>query len=389
MDPKQQSFELVHRDPVVDSRLLMDRHGVAYGIFKEPGLPDFVALDPKHPISRLQLELQKHFPNGFPWVTSYTDDFNRMIVSVEQDNATTEYYVFDRQAKRLTLLFDTRPWLDDELLGTVRPIELAARDGLPMHGYLSLPRGVEPKNLPLIMVPHGGPHGPRDSWGFPWFEGPITMAGYAMLQVNFRGSGGYGPEFEAAGFRQWSGQMQDDLTDAVRWAIDQGIADPERICIFGWSYGGYAAVRSIEREPDLYRCSVAGAGVYDQDLQYRKTDFTRRTRWGKKYIDKVVGPSLEDRRRDSPVSHVKQIRTPLFLIHGEQDERVPIEHLYALERAMEDAGKPKPERLVLAREGHTPRSEENLETMWRKILAFFREHIGPGVKAGDAALSAR
>ena len=210
-----------------------------------------------------------------------------------------------------------------------------------------------------------------------------------MLQINFRGSGGYGPAFERAGHREWSGKMQNDLTDAVNWAIDEGIADPERICIFGWSYGGYAAVRSIEREPDLYKCSVAGAGVYDQDLQYRTTDFARFSRWGTDYLDTVVGPTTEDRRRDSPVTYVDRIKVPLFLIHGEADARVPISQMRALEEALEKANKPKPKTLVLKKEAHSPRNPENVETMWREILAFFEEHIGPGVPVAGAEIAER
>ncbi len=170
--------------------------------------------------------------------------------------------------------------------------------------------------------------------------------------------------------------MQDDLTDSVRWAIDQGIADPERICIFGWSYGGYAAVMSITREPDLYKCAVSGAGVYDQDVQYTRSDFAKGTLWGRKYIDKVIGPTREDRRQASPTTFVDRIQTPLLLIHGEKDSRVPIRHARALQKAMTAAGKPKPRLIELKNEEHSPRNEKNKEMMFREILAFFDQYIG-------------
>ncbi len=178
------------------------------------------------------------------------------------------------------------------------------------------------------------------------------------------------------GHGEWAKKMQDDLTDSVKWAIDQGIADPDRICIFGWSYGGFATVMSIAKEPDLYKCAVAGAGVYDQDFQYKEADFAKRTRWGKKYIDKVIGPTKEDRRLASPTTFVDRIRTPLLLIHGEEDERVPIEHAEVLRKAMKAAGKPKPRLIKLKDEKHTPRNEKNKEKMFRETLAFFDKYIG-------------
>lgn len=389
MDPQSQALELVYRNEVANSELELDGRGRPYAVTTMPDRPRFISIDKDHPISRLTIQLEGFFPQGQPHVVSATDDNAYIVIALTQDTKTPEFYLYDKGSRKIQLLFDALPWLDDNLLGNKQPITVTARDGKVLHGYLTVPRGAEAKNLPLIMVPHGGPHGPRDVWGFDWFEGPIHMAGYAMLQINYRGSGGYGPDFESSGFRQWSGAMQDDLTDTVRWAIKEGIADPERICIFGWSYGGYAAVMSIEREPDLYQCSVAGAGVYDQDLQFRKADFARRTRFGKNYINRVVGPTLEDRRRDSPVTYVDRIKTPLMLIHGDRDQRVPIDHMYALEKALKAAGKPKPERLVLKREGHSPRNPENRKKMWRKTLAFFKKHIGPGIKVPQKDVAQR
>ena len=389
MDPTTQKYEQVYRHELVDADPMSDRDGNIYGVRVMPDFPMFESIDDTHPMSQLTRSLQNTFPESTPFLTNATADGSLVLTAVIKDNKTPEYYLYDRQKKQLSLLFDALPWIDDAKLAQMRPIKVTARDGLELHGYLSVPPGTTAKNLPLVVVPHGGPHGPRDRWGYDGFFGVVPASGYATLAINFRGSGGYGNNFETAGHREWGKKMQDDVTDATQWAIDQGIADPERICIFGWSYGGYSTLMGIIREPELYQCAVAGAGVYDQEIQYREADFTRFTRFGKKYLDKVIGPTPEDRRKSSPVTYVNRIKTPLMLVHGDRDLRVPIEHMYALEKAMKAAGKPKPKRLVLKKEPHGPRDPKNVEKMWRSILSFFEQHIGPGQIGDPVAASSR
>jgi len=376
MNSESGALDEVYRHEYVDANASGDSNGIPFGVYTTPGKIEFTPLQADHPWTKAVMGLQDVFPDGSPQITSATADDRLMIIHIRQDTKTPEYFLLDTQKNQLHKLFDSRPWVDDSKLAAMNPIKLTARDGVELHGYLTLPVGSDGKNEPLIIVPHGGPHGPRDSWGYQGFEGFISAGGYAMLQVNFRGSGGYGPKFERMGHGEWATTMQDDLTDSVNWAIENGIADPDRICIFGWSYGGFAAVMSIAKEPDLYQCAVAGAGVYDQDIQYEEADFATETRWGKKYIDTVIGPTLEDRRLASPTNFVDQIKTPLLLIHGQEDQRVPIEHSWALQKAMRDAGKPEPRLVELRDEAHSPRNEKNVETMFRETLAFFDEHIG-------------
>ncbi len=381
MNLETKEFEQVYQHEYVDAdNVLRDFADRVYAVQSMPAKIEQYIVDPEHPNAQLIMALQDVFPGAATYVTSTTHDFNLSVVAVTQDTRTPEYYLYNRGTGQLQQLFDAMPWIDDSRLSPMRPIQVTSRDGMTLHGYLTIPNGVEAKNLPLVIVPHGGPHGPRDQWGFQWFEGFIPAAGYAMLQINFRGSGGYGKAFENAGYGEWSGKMQDDLTDSVRWAIEQGYADPERICIFGWSYGGYAAAMSISREPDLYKCSVAGAGVYDNEVQYDSSDFAEGTRWGKKYLDKVVGPSKEERAAASPATFAHKIKTPLLLVHGEDDVRVPVEQAYVMQRAMKAAGKPVPELIELPNEGHTPRKEENNLRWRRATIDFFEKHIGPGVK---------
>ncbi|MEM7079641.1 MAG: S9 family peptidase [Pseudomonadota bacterium] len=379
LNPETNEFtELVQHDVVDIDGTLMDFRGNVYGAVVAPDKYEQVITDPDHPNAQTRLALAASFPDVMPSITSQTHDFRLNLVSFTSDKETPSVYLFDRETNRLQKMFDGFPHVPDEILPEMEPIQIEARDGTQLYGYLSRPKGAPQKNLPLVIVPHGGPHGPRDYWGYQWFEGWIPAAGYAMLQVNFRGSGGYGQNFENAGHKEWAGKMQDDLTDSVRWAIDQGIADPERVCIFGWSYGGYAAVMSIAREPELYKCSVAGAGVYDQKVQYDNADFTEFTRWGKKYMDKVIGKTAEDLVAASPITYVDEIKTPLLLVHGEDDLRVPVEHAYELRKAMKAAGKPVPRLIELKNEGHTPRNAKNNRRWISETVKFIEQHIGKG-----------
>lgn len=375
MDPKTQEKVPVYQHERVDASPRFDWQDRIFGVRLDDGMPSFAITDAEHPLGALSAQLPKVFPDRYAAVVNSTHDFRLSVIGVEDDDHTTEYYLYDTASRQMSLLFDSRPWIDDGRLPTMRPVSFSARDGVVLQGYLSLPPGSDGKNLPLVLVPHGGPHGPRDYWGSGW-ESFIPASGYAMLQINYRGSGGYGTDFERSGFRKWTTAMQDDLTDGVKWAIAEGIADPERICIHGWSYGGFAAVMSIIREPDLYKCAIAGAGVYDQDEQYRNADFADQTRWGRKYMDKVIGPSEEDRRAASPMNYVDRIRTPLLLVHGTEDNRVPIEHAYHLIDAYRKAGRTPPELIELPKEFHSPNNPKNLERWYRATIQFIEQHIG-------------
>ena len=386
MNPQTHELDLIYRHDYVDASVLRDWQGDIWGAFIEPDLPRTVVIDPEHPLSALNAELGKVFPGRYLGIANQTHDGRFTLARTYDDNGTPELYLFDAKERRLAQLFDYMPWIDDGLLAETQPIELTARDGLTLHGYLTLPAATKTRsaeNLPLVLMPHGGPHGPRDYWGYDRYVQVLATHGYAVLQVNFRGSGGYGPHFEKLGYLEWDKKMQDDLTDATRWAIEQGMADPERICIHGWSYGGYATLMSIVREPELYACAVAAAGVYDHDIQYRKADFIRWTRWGDDYIDKVIGPTAEDRREASPITYLDRLKTPLFIVHGENDQRVPVEHARALLKRLQARGI-EPEYMEKKNEGHGFFKEENRADFFRALLSFLDRHIGARAEVAAA-----
>lgn len=378
MDPATQERTEVFRHDVVDATLVEDYEGNPWGARIEPDYPTIVAIDPDNPDAGLMAQLKGLFEGRDVSIANTTHDGQLVLVGVSDDNQTPEVYLFDRESRQMQRLFDALPWIDDQSLAEMRPIEIAARDGVAMRGYLTLPPGQEGP-APMVLMPHGGPHGPRDHWGYDPYVQVLAVNGYAVLQVNYRGSGGYGTRFERIGYGEWAGAMQDDLTDATRWAIKAGITEAGRVCIHGWSYGGYAALMSVVREPDLYACSVPAAGVYDHEIQYRKADFTRLTRWGEKYIDRVIGPTVEDRRRASPITYLDRLKTPLFIVHGEEDARVPVEHARELHKRLKAAGI-EAQYMEKANEGHGFYKEENRADFFNALLAFLDRHIGAGAQ---------
>ena len=384
MDPKTQELTEVYRHEYADATpVVEDDDGHVWGVQVVPGLPDIVVLDPDNSEAMLRERLQGAFPGRFVQILNGTRDGKLRLIGVTDDDSTPEVYVFDEEGGTLARLFDSLPWIDDAQLAEKRPVVFQARDGVPLHGYLSVPRDAGDGPAPLVLMPHGGPHGIRDYWGYDPYVQVLTTHGYAVLQVNYRGSGGYGPHFQKLGYLEWAGAMQDDLTDAVHWAIERGVTSPGRVCIHGWSYGGYAAAMSVVREPDLYACSVPAAGVYDHNIQYRKADFARYTRWGDNYLDKVIGPTPEDRHLASPIAHIARLKTPLFLVHGEEDARVPVAHAHAFLEALEKAGI-EAAYMEKENEGHGFFKEENRVDFFHALLAFLDRHIGP-----EAATPAR
>lgn len=345
------------------------------GVRAYPGRSAIGVINKKTPMIEALSALMQQFPGETVDVTSMSKDGKRAIVAVYSDVNPGEFYLFDRESKKLSPLLKRAEKINPEQMASMEPVKLKSRDGLDLNGYLTRPLGQEQgKNLPMVVVVHGGPFGVRDYWGYDPDVQVLASRGYAVLQVNFRGSGGYGSTFEKAGYRQWGAAMQDDVTDATKWAIEQGVADPKRICIYGGSYGGYAALMATVREPDLYRCAIGAVGVYDLRLMLSRGDIQEST-YGENFLKRTLGDDEAKLAASSPITQIDKIRAKLMLIVGGQDKRVPPVHGESLHNALEKRGVAH-EWLYQRTEAHGFYDEKNVEDMYTRMLAFLDANIG-------------
>jgi len=332
-------------------------------------------LSAEHRLVRLSRGLTKAFPDATVTLTSSTRDYRKSIFFVDSDRDPGAWYSLDAETRRATLEMAANSRLDPSQLAPVKPVSFRARDGLAIQGYYTAPAPPADGKPPMVVLVHGGPHS-RDEWEFDAEVQLLATRGYAVLQVNFRGSTGYGREFEAAGRGQWGRAMQDDLTDATRWAIGEGLADPGRICIMGGSYGGYASLMGVVREPDLYQCAVSLYGVTDLAEFFAGGDIPDLLS-GRAYLKDAIGSDRAEWDARSPARLADRIKVPVMLIAGGQDKRVPITHAEMMEKALKKAGKPV-ETLYFPTEGHGFSQLEHRVEAYQKVLDFLGRNLGPG-----------
>lgn len=315
----------------------------------------------------------------------------KVLVASRAPNDPGTYFMFDPQARTLTEWSRDRAWLSPKDLAMTEVVRFKARDGLEIPAYLTLPRGREARNLPLLVWVHGGPH-VRDDWGYDPTVQFLANRGYAVFQVNYRGSTGYGDTFMTAGYKQWGRAMQDDLTDGVKALVAQGRVDPQRVCIGGGSYGGYAALMGVIREPEMFRCAIDYVGVTDLTwmVELPETDYNRR-------VDRNVDDALKRRigNPDDPAERkvmdahsprllAAKIKAPLLLVYGTDDRRVPLRHGTAMRDALQAAGA-KFEWKTYTGEGHGVFNSKNGADLLRLMESFLDKHIGAGAAAQTAA----
>ena len=387
-DPKTRKIgELVYEHPDVDvggvlgSRVADDMIGVSYSADK----PQQVIFDPT--IKALQGTLKARFPNQQVFLSSASRDEQKMIFAVTSSTNPGRFFLFDRGKNAFEELASVLPWLKESQLSPMKPLKIAARDGLMLPSYLTIPRQSNGKNLPLVLMPHGGPRA-RDFYGFDPLVQIMANRGYAVLQVNFRGSVGYGLAFDKAGWRQWGGAMQQDLIDALKWTIAEGIADPQRICIFGASYGGYATMMGLVQNPELFKCGINYVGVTDLPLLLR----TIPRAWEplREDIKLQIGEGksdLAELEARSPTRFADRIKAPVLMAYGARDPRVVLEHARMMERELKKNSVPY-ELIVKKDEGHGYAKFDNQVEFGEKVAAFLDKHIGAGAAGSAPAATA-
>lgn len=349
----------------------------------EPGKLEITWLNESHPDTKLLASLAASFPGQTVLPTSWTDDGSKLVLVVYSDRNPGEFFLYDRKTGKAKFLLAVREWIDPQQMAEVRPISFKSRDGSILYGYLTLPPGRVPSKLPVIVMPHGGPFGVRDSWGWDADAQLFASRGYGVLQVNFRGSGGYGYKYHEASRQSWGTMMIDDITDGVRWTIAQGMSDSSRLCIYGGSYGGYAALMSAVREPDLYKCVIGYVGVYDLSRLKADSDI-RRSQRGRSFMNMYIGDDPKTLVDQSPINHLDKLKAPVFIVHGEKDPRAPFNQAEMLRRALEKRGH-KYEWLSRSNEGHGFYIESNRVDLYNKMLDFLDRHIGNKVTATSPA----
>lgn len=354
--------------------LVFNSSGDLAGIHYNDEYPETRWLDPA--MGKLAVNIDRALPGTNNSIVSATRDGRLMVISAASDRDPGTFYLFDSEKQKLEEIGRVRPRTNPKLMAEMKPIRFPARDGWEIPGYLTLPNGVPPKNLPMIVVPHGGPYGPRDMWQFDSQVQFLANRGYAVLQVNYRGSGGYGLAFQKGGHRQYGLKMQDDVTDGVKWCIAQGYADPNRVGIFGASYGGYVVLAGLAFTPELYCCGIDYVGVADIELRAGNRTFTP-PRVIREYRDLTNIDPVKDKdvmRATNPIHHIASIRAPLLAAYGKNDPRVRFEQWQMLEARLKQHGKTY-EAIVEENEGHGFRKLENRLAFYRKVEEFLARNM--------------
>jgi dienelactone hydrolase len=299
-----------------------------------------------------------------------------LLIRSESDVGASKYSVLDTDTHHLMTVAADYPDRDTATLGRMRPISYPARDGVPIPGYLSTPPGRPATHLPLIVMPHGGPIA-RDKWGYFFLQQFLVSRGYGVLQMNFRGSSGYGSDWFFAAHQDWGGLTYDDVVDGARWAVQQGIADSDRVCIVGWSFGGYLALLGAQRNPELFKCAVDIAGVSDLPMLIEEGYQWMR---GAAHRKKQLGTDTDKLKRDSPRLHAAEFNVPLLMLHGRRDYQVPFEQSDAMDAALKRNG--RPHRFVVVPDAdHQFSDAKDRATLLREIEAFLADHLPVAVAA--------
>ncbi len=376
-DPATKTFgEVVARHPQVDLSNLVASDGKVVGVRYDADRVGYAWFDPA--LARIQSAVDKALPDTVN-LLSWSRDRSMVVVTAYSDVSPGTFYLLDTKHGKLSFMADRAPWIKPAEMSHMKPVRYTARDGMQIPAYLTIPRGKAPKDLPLVVFVHGGPWVTGDDWRYDPDVQFLASRGYAVLQPNYRGTLRYGWKHLHASYGQWGLAMQDDVTDGVKWAVAHGIADPKRVCIYGASYGGYAAMMGLARDPGLYRCGIDYVGVTDLPLfltmtwaDYARSDFVD-------YDAKaMVGDPDRDAKRlreTSPVYLADRIKAPVLMAYGGADRRVPVEHGLRMKAALDKAGV-EYRWVVMEGEGHGFRDPANQKAFYEAVEKFLAAHLG-------------
>jgi dipeptidyl aminopeptidase/acylaminoacyl peptidase len=373
-------LELIYEHPEVDVYRLMrsKKRKVITGAAYITSKYQFYFFDEKR--KKLQDMLEEKLPGYEVIVSNHSKDETKMVIRTYSDRSLGAYYYYDNLQKELKKIADVSPWIDENDMAEMQPIQYLSRDGLTIHGYLTLPKGMAPRNLPLVVNPHGGPWA-RNRWTFDSQAQFLANRGLAVLQVNYRGSTGYGKAFWQAGFKEWGKKMLNDVTDGVHWLIKEGIADPKRVGIYGASFGGYTALAGLAFTPDLYVCGIDYVGI--SNIFTWLNSIPAYWEPQRQMFYEMVGDPEKDQkllRAASPLFHADKIKVPLLVAQGANDPRVKKAESDQIVEAVKKHGI-EVQYMVKDNEGHGFRNEENRFEFYRAMEAFFAKHLGSKKKS--------
>jgi dienelactone hydrolase len=338
------------------------------------GVPKVRYLNDNLPEAVLHKTLAGLFPDEYVHFINFTDDGQTLLFGVSSDKDPGSFYLFDKATGEAKLLMTNMPQIEPADMAARKPIEFTARDGVRITGYLTLPKDAAGKKLPLVVLPHGGPFGVRDEWYFDTDAQFLASRGYAVLQVNYRGSQGRGIGFLHAGYRQWGGKLIDDIVDGVKWAASQPHVDGARACAYGWSYGAYASLMLAAREPSMFKCVIGAGGVYSLAHIY-DDERVKGEKPATNYFRKTMGDDSAQLDAQSPTTLAGKITIPVLLVHGSKDKIAPVIHAEMMRDALTRAGHP-PEWMEVANEGHGFYDSEHRKELYLKLEAFLGKYIG-------------
>ncbi|WDE13149.1 alpha/beta hydrolase family protein [Thalassomonas haliotis] len=370
------TYKSVYTDKVVDiTDVEMTTDGrTAYALRVDEDYPTYLILNKKAEEAQTFKNLLATFPYSKVNITSKTEDGNIYVVLVSSDVDPGTLYLFDKKQNQISSLFRFKPDINSAELAQVEPVQLEASDGRLLHGYFTAAKSTGKNEIaPLVVLVHGGPHGVRNYWSFSSQVQYLALNGYSVLQVNYRGSDGYGRDFAVAGHQAWGTRIQQDINDAYQWLIKQNKAKAGHACIMGGSFGAYSAIQSAVKFPDTYQCAIANAGIYDLELMFEDGDIQEKA-FGLSYLKRVLGTDKAQLKSMSPVNHVEKIKIPLLLAHGEKDERAPFEHAKRLRKALDRANKSY-QWFVIDDESHGFFNPENQKAYMKKVVSFLDSHL--------------